>query len=78
MSRPDIISCWVLEKWGLWDTKGCCISCHEDQDTYGYDACSVGDRRLTPVLYEHSAVCCAVANELGQVDGGTVVPGVVR
>ena len=57
-----IIGCWALEKWGMWNTKYCCISCHEDQDEgYVNYLLSLGDWKTTPILYEYSDVCCAVS-----------------
>lgn len=38
---------------------GCCNSCHEDNEEYGYDMVSAPDD-------EESHICCAVANYLAE------------
>jgi len=38
---------------------GCCLSCHEDANEYGFDLC-----RVTLKEGEEAAACCSVVNWL--------------
>ena len=58
-----MIYCATLEKWGLWNTKDCCISCIEEMNSGYHSGCALGNWRETPVLNEWSMVCCAAAGD---------------
>ena len=57
-----MIYCATLEKWGLWDTDDCCISCIEEMNEGYSEGCSLGSYTRTPILSRYSEVCCAAAN----------------
>ena len=55
------IRCDTLERYGVWDTKNCCASCHDDLNEGVVPVLlALGDPRKTPVLWEWSDVCCGV------------------
>lgn len=59
--------CHDIEEAGLWARSGCCDSCHEDDEVYGYDLCSVflPDGRLLEC-------CCSLSLWIRQATQGYV------